>query len=114
MQNVAYLEDEDFSGNRLNINQPAIIMILSNTCGHCKNTLPIYQQVANQLKGGDVLPCAIQIDGNPSEKRLFSRLQQIVPNLQGVPTFVKFQNGGLYKVHQGPRTVGALIEFARS
>ena len=108
MQNVIYLEDTDFDGNKLKSNVgnglPCVVLLQGNYCGHCKNVKPMYEQLAQQIRNNCVLTTIQQDHPDTSVKNAYTIMSKIIP-IDGVPKFVGFDKDGNYKsVFQGERT----------
>ena len=115
-ESVAYLEDEDFSGKKLNVKtgKPVIIILQGSFCGYCKQMKPAFQSMAKKMKG-KVVCATIQIDGNPSEKKLAAKIKDLMPvDYQGVPMVVAYKGGNFTKEYKGDRSEQSLLEFANS
>lgn len=98
LYNVAYLEDEDVSGNQLKLKNNLVVCLMwASWCGHCKTFLPTYQKLAVQYKDSpSVMFACIQQDGSrKSEQRLGQRLRELYPGFRGFPTVVYFKGGKL-------------------
>lgn len=117
-ENVMFLQSQDFDGAGMLIHQadkPVVVMVLASWCGHCKNTKPVFQELANSDNGKSVYTAVIYTDGpTPQEKELAKRVSKIIPDFRGYPTIVKFKNGKYMNTFSGPRTLEALQKFARS
>ncbi|RLN90831.1 hypothetical protein BBJ28_00022955 [Nothophytophthora sp. Chile5] len=72
-------------------------------CGHCKKLAPIYERVADELKG-EVNVAKVDVTANSELGKRFE--------IRGFPTIVHFSQGQSYKF-AGKRTLPDLAEFAR-
>ncbi|KAI9906157.1 hypothetical protein PsorP6_013951 [Peronosclerospora sorghi] len=72
-------------------------------CGHCKKLEPIYEQVADELKG-EVNVAKVDVTYNAELGKRF--------NIRGFPTVLHFSHGKVYKF-TGKRTLEDLAVFAR-
>jgi thiol-disulfide isomerase/thioredoxin len=112
---VGYLEKSDFSesGKLLGSlgRKPVLIMIQAGYCGACTSAKPEFQKLAED---GVVRCMTIQLDGErQGEKDLSVILDNIYPNLQTVPNYVLYVNGGSKKIPygEGDRTYSSLKNF---
>ena len=117
MQNVAYLEVDDFNPDGsiksyVNNGKPIVLMCQALFCGYCKQALPAFEQFAK--KSPDLCIATIVTDGEPSEKATNKFIKMWNPNHRGVPDYIGFSsNGKFVKTHIGGRDVVSLIEFAK-
>ncbi|OWZ00230.1 Protein disulfide-isomerase domain [Phytophthora megakarya] len=72
-------------------------------CGHCKKLAPIYEQVADDLKG-QVNVAKVDVTENAELGKRFG--------IRGFPTLLHFSHGKSYK-YAGKRTLEDLTAFAR-
>jgi thioredoxin domain-containing protein 5 len=72
-------------------------------CGHCKKLVPIYDELANELKG-EVSVAKVDVTQN---KDLGTRFE-----IKGFPTIKLISKGKTY-TYKGKRTVEDMAEFAR-
>ena len=118
MENVAYLEIEDFTpeGNlKRHVNQgfPTVIFAHGNFCSYCKIAAPAFQEFAKS--GHQVVAASILIDGEPSEREAAKFLKQWDPEYRGVPHYLGFDKTGKFvKIHTGGRDKKSIEEFAIS
>jgi thiol-disulfide isomerase/thioredoxin len=113
---VGYLEKTDFSDSGKLIGplgkKPVLIMIQAGYCGACKTAKPEFQKLANE---GAVECMTIQLDGErQGEKDLSVILDNIYPNLQTVPNYVLYVDGGNRKIpYDGDRSYSSLKNFVK-
>lgn len=118
MENVAYLEIEDFDsdGNLkpyVGQGKACVIMAQGSFCGYCQQAKPAFQKFANSSK--NVVACSIEIDGTQSERDAAKFLNKWDPQYRGVPHYIGFGKDGKFKkVHNGGRDTGSIIAFAGS
>jgi len=116
MQNVAYLEIDDFNSDgsiksHINNNKPVVLMLQANFCGYCKKAGPALSQFAKESP--DLLVATIVTDGEPSEKACSKLIKLWNPNHRGVPDYMGFSPDGKFsKLHTGGRGVEDLKKFA--
>uniref|UniRef100_M4BCW7 Thioredoxin domain-containing protein n=1 Tax=Hyaloperonospora arabidopsidis (strain Emoy2) TaxID=559515 RepID=M4BCW7_HYAAE len=72
-------------------------------CGHCKKLVPIYEQVADELKG-EVNVAKVDVTEHPELGQRFG--------IRGFPTILHFSHGKSYKFGS-QRTLDELLLFAR-
>ncbi|KAF0687288.1 Aste57867_20954 [Aphanomyces stellatus] len=72
-------------------------------CGHCKSLAPVFEEVADELKG-DVNVAKVDVPANTALGQRF--------NIKGFPTILFFHKGAMYE-YESTRTKGDLIEYAR-
>ncbi|ETP54117.1 protein disulfide-isomerase domain [Phytophthora nicotianae P10297] len=72
-------------------------------CGHCKKLAPIYEKVADDLKG-EVNVAKVDVTANAELGKRFG--------IRGFPTLLHFSHGKSYK-YAGKRTLEDLAAFAR-
>ncbi|GMF38080.1 unnamed protein product [Phytophthora lilii] len=72
-------------------------------CGHCKKLAPIYEKVADELKG-EVNVAKVDVTANSDLGKRFG--------IRGFPTVLHFSHGKSYKF-AGKRTLDDLAAFAR-
>lgn len=110
---IAYLERSDFSDSGDLIgpysgNKAIFIMIQGSYCGACNQSKPIFQQLANE---GTIQCLTIQLDGErESEKDIGTIINNIYPNLVGIPAFVLYTNGQRIP-YQGGRSLEEMKQF---
>lgn len=80
-----------------------LIKFYAPWCGHCKKLEPIYEEVANALKG-EVNVAKVDVTAN---RELGTRFE-----IKGFPT-IKLLSKGKQYTFKGRRTVDAFVEFAR-
>ncbi|TMW57207.1 hypothetical protein Poli38472_003132 [Pythium oligandrum] len=73
-------------------------------CGHCKKLEPVYEKVADELKG-KVNVAKVDATAHSALGKRFE--------IQGYPTILLLRQGTVYK-YSGPRTTEELSRFARS
>lgn len=118
MENVIYLEIEDFEKNGnlkpyVNNGNPVVIMAQGNFCGYCTKAKPAFQQFANEQN--QVIACSIEIDGEPPEREAAKLLKKWDDKYMGVPFYLGFNKLGEYvKTHTGNRDLKSLLDFASS
>lgn len=112
MSKIFYLENSDFSQDgKLLVNSDKMVVILlqADFCGYCKTFKPEFDKVVSEM-GKKVNFATVKID---DEKELGKRVGQFIPNFQGVPTIVIYENGKYNKTYDGPRKAEALIEYLK-
>ncbi|KAE9278728.1 hypothetical protein PF001_g25032 [Phytophthora fragariae] len=72
-------------------------------CGHCKKLAPVYEKVADELKG-EVNVAKVDVTANSELGKRFG--------IRGFPTLLHFSHGKSYKF-AGKRTLEDLAAFAR-
>eukprot|EP01040_Poterioochromonas_malhamensis_P000957 gene957-1014_t len=72
-------------------------------CGHCKKLNPVYEQVAEALKG-EINVAKVDVTAN---REIGTRFE-----IKGFPTIKLLRKGKVY-TFKGRRTVDDLVEFAR-
>ncbi|CEG43083.1 protein disulfide-isomerase domain [Plasmopara halstedii] len=72
-------------------------------CGHCKKLAPIFEKVADELKG-EVNVAKVDVTDNAELGKRFG--------IRGFPTILHLSHGKSYKF-TGPRTLNDLVAFAR-
>lgn len=114
---IAYLEDQDMDNNGFLINpeipkdKPVIVMVQAGWCPHCTDAKPDFQKFADQYKDV-VFAATIQSDGErESEKKLFSRIKDKLPNYRGFPHYVLYINGKPLNREIAGRSVESLAQF---
>ena len=110
MNNIAYLEDSDFTGMDLNVKsngKPVAILLQGSFCGYCHQFAPEYTKAAKMLKGKAYM-ATIQIDGDQGEKAIGSKMMKMI-NAKGVPTVVFYKNGKYVETYEGPRKAEDLV-----
>lgn len=91
---------------------PAIVMIQSNSCGHCQDAKPTYQKLANNYENS-VRCCTVSLDNEG--KSLNNFIKKCYPDMPGVPSFLGFDSSGNFKkVYNGDRSYSSLSKFADS
>jgi thiol-disulfide isomerase/thioredoxin len=112
---VAYLEDTDFDGNKLKLKGPTMVMVWASWCGHCKKAHPDYQAFADEMKKNkNITVACIQADGaRQSEQNLAKKIKTIIPEFRGFPGFYFFQDGKLVDTLEGPRTKDNFMSFSK-
>ena len=112
---IAYLEKSDFSDSgeltgTFSGDKPMFVMIQGSYCGACQSAKPAFQQLANE---GIIQCMTIQLDGTrQSEKDIGSILQNIYPNLSGIPAFIVYANGQKIP-YQGGRSTEEMRRFVQ-
>lgn len=116
---VAYLDNTDFDDNGLIINpnipvnkMPIWILLQAKWCGYCTAAKPLYQQFADNNEG-TIFATTIEVDSpNPLVNDLMKsgKLQKIVPNLTGYPTYLVQYQGQTIQ-YTGGRKTEELQEF---
>ncbi|DAZ94993.1 TPA: hypothetical protein N0F65_000625 [Lagenidium giganteum] len=71
-------------------------------CGHCKRLAPVFEDVANELKGS-VNVAKVDVTENSELGKRF--------DVRGYPTVFLFHQGKMYK-YSGQRTAAELVRFA--
>jgi thiol-disulfide isomerase/thioredoxin len=117
---VAYLVDTDFDKNGKLINPkipkdiPVLLMIQANFCGHCTNSKPEFQKLAEHNKN-KIFCATIQGDGKEKgEEELGKRLNNIFSGFRGFPEYMLYENGQFVKQHDGGRSSDDLEKFVFS
>lgn len=94
---------------------PSIVVFHAPWCGHCKNLMPVVNEMAQQHSSSSKPMRVYKIDASKygSEMRAQSAdFQNIMDDVPGFPTIVFFGNGQRH-VYSGPRTKGAIsTQFA--
>lgn len=94
---------------------PSIVVFHAPWCGHCKNLMPVVDEMAQQHSSSSKPMRVYKIDASKygSEMRAQSAdFQNIMDDVPGFPTIVFFGNGQRH-VYSGPRTKGAIsTQFA--
>lgn len=108
---VMFLDGTDFNGI-LNIpecmQKPVMVMVMSDTCGHCVRAKPTFEDFARMYQHQCVC-CKVDVD----DERGQVFLRKIGYNLQGVPDFLKFVKGKrVYQSVKG-RTIDDFINFMK-
>lgn len=80
-----------------------LIKFYAPWCGHCKKLEPIYEQIAEKLKG-DVNVGRVDVTAN---RDLGTRF-----DIKGFPTLILFSKGKLYP-YKGRRTIEDISDFCR-
>lgn len=118
LENVRYLEKEDFDHNSdlkkyVNEGKPAIVMVQGSFCGFCIKAKPAFQDLCYSNK--NFICCSIQIDGEDTEKKAASLIPKWDKNYNGVPIYLGFNKEGKYiKTHSGGRNKKSLEDFANT
>ncbi|CAK4083638.1 unnamed protein product [Aphanomyces euteiches] len=73
-------------------------------CGHCKNLAPIFEEVADELKG-TLNVAKVDVTTNTQLGERFE--------IKGFPTILFFHKGSMYE-YDSTRTKEALVEYAKS
>ena len=123
---VIYLESSDFdddgniiyNNDLLQSNKPVMILLQSNSCGHCNISKPEYQKLAEYNKGK--ITCAtIQFDAitNPKFKSLNlnftpEKVENIYHKLRGFPSYVLYVGKTKY-IYDGNRDFDSLNSFIK-
>lgn len=114
MNSIYFLSDRDFkvssgtNGNILTTGISGFSMVLfySTKCVHCKNLIPIFQQLPNRISGCRFV--MINITQYPSIIRMSQETK--VP-IQFVPLIIFYINGKPYLPYKGPFTLNQLEGF---
>jgi thiol-disulfide isomerase/thioredoxin len=118
MENVAYLEVEDFDSNgnlkpHVGNGKPVVLMGKANFCGYCTKAEPAFAQFAKSHP--NIVAATIISDGEASEKAAGKFFKKWDSAHRGVPAYFGFSSNGKYKgVHGGGRDVAALKTFSAS
>ena len=116
---VHYLQITDFDDTGKIINpeilaagKPTVIMIQAGFCGWCTKAKPAYQEFGNKYQD-QAFVTTIQSDGEVAgEKELAKMLKKIDPTFRGFPSYVMYDESGVYKKsHSGGRTVEDIHQF---
>lgn len=112
---IAYLERSDFSDNGDLIGvaggKPVFVMIQGSYCGACTQAKPAFQQLANE---GAITCMTIQLDGErQSEKDIQGVLNNIYPNLMGVPSYILYVDSSTKIPYTGGRSVEEMKQFVQ-
>lgn len=118
MSDVHYLEGQDINPDGslksyVTQGRPVVVLIYGSFCPHCKNVLPVYENLAKELLSA-VAIVAVQMDGSADDKKAFDALAPVNKS-PGVPAFLGFnRNGKFVRLHQGGRDLKSLHDFALS
>jgi thiol-disulfide isomerase/thioredoxin len=110
---VVYLDGGDFDINNSSLNiadaidKPVIVFIMSESCMHCRNAKPAYQEFARKYDGKVV---AAVVDVNDHRGREF--LTKLGYQVTGVPDYLKFVHGRWVREKPTGRNLNALAQFA--
>lgn len=116
MENVAYLEIEDFNSDgslkpHVGRGKPVVLMAQGNFCGYCQKAKPDYLNFAKS--NGNVVAASLEIDGSASEKQAANFLKQWDSTYRGVPWYGGFNSDGKFAgVHGGGRDTQSIIGFS--
>lgn len=113
---VGYLEYNDFSEGNLRLKEknntmfPGIFVLIQGSyCGACNKAKPEFQKLANE---GVVTCMTIQLDGEKqSEKDIGKILDDIYPNMKGVPSYIYFKDASSKLFYEGDRTFQDMKKF---
>jgi len=117
MENVAYLEFEDFNSDGslksyVGRGKPVVLMAQGNFCGYCQKAKPAYKDFANN---SNVVVASLEIDGTASEKQASKFLKKWDSTYRGVPWYGGFNSNGKFAgVHKGGRDTGAVMGFSKT
>lgn len=111
---IAYLERSDFADNGDLIaarGKPVFVMIQGSYCGACTNAKPTFQQLADE---GAITCMTVQVDGErQSEKDINVILDNIYPNLTGIPGFILYVDSSTRVPYTGGRSVEEMKQFVQ-
>ncbi|KAK7208035.1 thioredoxin-like protein [Myxozyma melibiosi] len=86
--NVIEVNDKDFDKVVLNSGVPSLVEFYATWCGHCKNTAPIYEQLADSYESKKDKIQIVKIDGDRNRKAAKKY------GIEGFPTFKFFDGKG--------------------
>ena len=118
MENVAYLEIQDFNADgslkpHVCQGKPVIIMGQGNFCKYCQLAKPDLQKLANS--SAQIVVSTIVSDGDQSEKEASKFFKIWDSNHPGIPAYFGFSsNGKLQGIHKGGRDTESLNKFCSS
>ncbi len=127
--NVIYLEETEFSGNRIYTQKQkqngspyfrdmTIVMVQGVFCGYCTQAKGVFQKLADDMTPMGIDFATIQIDGERAGERVFkdgNMLSAVLGRpMGGVPLFAKFMGGGVVNVYEGPRDYQSLRAWIES
>lgn len=112
MDNIAFLENEDFTADgKLVLPETVIVLIYANWCPPCEAFKPTFFELASHT---DARVACIELDGHlPGQKELADRIHAVFPDLQGTPTVCVYVGGQVAGVFDGERDLESLIAFSR-
>jgi thiol-disulfide isomerase/thioredoxin len=116
---VIHLEVDDFKKNVLTYkNHPVkgiwIVMVQGSYCGYCTQMKPLFAKMSRDNKYNDVTFATIQIDGTEQEQNLNRLLPKIInTDINGVPAFLRFENGKFSAMIMGGQNERQLVEFMK-
>jgi thiol-disulfide isomerase/thioredoxin len=110
MEDIMYLDDSDLNETFLKVDpqKNAIIMIKSDQCGYCIQTVPVFKRFCEIYS--KQYTCAF-IDVN--DPRGIAFLKKLKYNVSGVPDFIRFKNGLYQPGRLRFRTVEGFLEFVK-
>lgn len=117
---VAYLEDFDFQGKKLvdsleNPDRLYILLIYSSRCHYCTEFIPMFSQLAKDMKSPDVMFVTIQADGElDTERNLGDKLHTIFPDFSGFPTLLAVKEGNQIASFEKKRTPENVKQFIQN
>ena len=105
ISSVYYIEPKDITSSgtlkpNVTKGKKSIVMVHSNSCGHCIQAKPAFEELSTQRN--DINTLAIQLDDPDSLPH--SAVKDWYPEFQGVPVFFLFDSEGNFQgVHNGNR-----------
>mmetsp|Transcript_36106 Transcript_36106/g.112818 ORF Transcript_36106/g.112818 Transcript_36106/m.112818 type:complete len:239 (-) Transcript_36106:22-738(-) len=93
------------SGSNPTARKEVFVLFYMPWCGYCKQVLPVWDRLADQLHG-DVVVAKVNLEDNTQIQHRFRR------KIKGYPTMLLFNEGRMY-VYTGSRDAKELNDFAR-
>ena len=117
---IGFLEDSDFTKKgemdlsensdltlkgKVNKDDLCMIMVYADWCPHCVDAKPVYDEIVNESVNINFF----KINGSGknsrnTEKELMKRINVILDDFQGFPSFYFFRNGKKIGKHSGQNT----------
>ena len=116
MENVAYLEVDDFNSDgslkpHVNNGKPVVLMAQGGFCGYCQQAKPAFVQFA--AESTNVIAATLVTDGEASEKQASKFIKIWDSKHRGIPAYFGFgSNGKFEKLHDSGRGLADLKSFA--
>ena len=91
-----------------------LIKFYTNWCGHCRRSIPDYEELSKQYKNDKSVVIA-QIDGDKSEDiiNILNKLRN-GPKIHGYPTILLFKNNLYVDIFNDDRTINAYKKFIKT